>query len=550
MMANTRSNRGIWSTITIFLVLLYVAFLIIPLFGLLKSSFVVEGSFSFAYFKKFFSEAYYSKTLINSLQVTICVTLLSAIVAFPLAYVMSTIKIKGATVAQIMILISSMSPPFIGAYSWILLLGRSGVVTKFLKSTFGIEGINIYGFTGILLVLTLQMVPLIYMYLMGAMRSIDKSLIEAAENLGTTGIKRIFKLMVPLLIPTILSGSLLVFMKSFADFGTPMLIGEGYQTVPVMIYNQFVGEIGGDTAFAAAISVIVIIMAITIFLIQKYISEKKAFSMSALHPIEAKKEKGMRNILAHLFIWGYVVISVVPLLYVILTSFKKTSGKIFVKGYSLKSYELAFNRLGNSISATFMLAFISIAVIVVIGVLIAYVTVKKRNKLTGSLDILSMLPYIVPGSVMGIALLATFSSRPILISGTALIMIIAFVIRRLPYTIRSSVATLYQISPSIEEAAESLGASPLKVFLSIVLPMMRSGVISGAILSWIYILSELSTSILLYSPKTKTITVSIYTEVLRGNYGTAAALSTLLIFLTVLSLGIFFKVSGKKEISL
>lgn len=550
MMANRKSKNNLWTTITFFLILLYVLFLVIPLFGLLKSSFIVEGKgFSLEYFAKFFGEAYYSQTLLNSLKVTISVTLLSLIIAFPLAYVMSTIQIKGSIVAQILILISSMSPPFIGAYSWILLLGRSGAITKALRNV-GIVGIDIYGFKGILIVLTLQMVPLIYMYLMGAMKNIDKSLLEASESLGTSGIKRVFKLLVPLLVPTILSGSLLVFMKALADFGTPMLIGEGYQTVPVMIYNQFVGEIGGDTAFASAIAVIVIIFAIAIFIIQKYISERMAFSMSALNPIEPKKAKGAKSVFAHIFVYGYIILSTVPLLYVIYTSFKNTRGKIFVDGLSLNSYRMAFDRLGNSIRNSFVLALISIILVLIIGVLVAYVTVKKKNKLTASLDILSMLPYIVPGSVMGIALLSTFSSKPIMISGTALIMIVAFTIRRLPYTIRSSAASLYQITPSIEEAAESLGASPQKVFVKIILPMMKSGVISGAILSWIFILSELSTSILLYSPSTKTMTVSIYTEVLRGNYGIAASLSTILIGLTVISLAIFFKVSGKKEISM
>lgn len=550
MTLNKKSNWNIWSSITIVLVMIYVLFLLYPLFGVLQKSVYVEGKgFSLDYFKKFFGEAYYSQTLFNSLKVTVLVTMLSVIVAFVLAYIMSTIQIKGSKIIQVLILISSMSPPFIGAYSWILLLGRSGAITKFL-SKIGITGVNIYGFSGILLVLTIQMVPLVYMYLMGSFKSIDKSLIEASESLGITGWKRIVRVFIPLLIPTILAGGLLVFMRAFADFGTPMLIGEGYQTVPVMIYNQFVGEIGGDTAFAAAIAIIVIVIAITTFLIQKYIAEKKAFSMSALNPIESKKEKGLRNIIAHLVVYSYVALSVIPLLYVMYTSFKKTSGKIFVNGYSLRNYQLAFDRMGNSILTSFVLSFISILIVILMGVLIAYVTTKKKNKMTGSLDILSMLPYIVPGSVMGIALLTAFSSKPVLISGTALIMIIAFVIRRLPYTIRSSVSSLYQISPSIEEAAESLGASPLSVFVKIVLPIIKSGVLSGAILSWIYILSELSTSILLYSPKTKTMTVSIYTEVLRGNYGTAAALATVLIVLTVVLLLLFFKVSGKKEISM
>ncbi len=151
---------------------------------------------------------------------------------------------------------------------------------------------------------------------------------------------------------------------------------------------------------------------------------------------------------------------------------------------------------------------------------------------------------------MGIALLMGFNQKPLLLSGTMLIMVIALVIRRLPYTIRSSVAILQQIPINIEEAAISLGASKLKAFFQVTVPMMAAGIVSGAILSWIMMISELSTAIILYTGRTKTLTVAIFTEVLRGNYGVAAALSTILTTLTVISLLLFNKINQGKEISL
>ncbi|HBR34253.1 MAG TPA: iron ABC transporter permease, partial [Firmicutes bacterium] len=155
-----------------------------------------------------------------------------------------------------------------------------------------------------------------------------------------------------------------------------------------------------------------------------------------------------------------------------------------------------------------------------------------------------------PGTVLGIALLTAFNKKPLLLSGTMLIMVIALVIRRLPYTIRSSVAILQQIPMSIEEAARSLGASKFKAFTHVTVPMMAAGIISGAILSWIMMISELSTAVILYTGRTKTLTVAIFTEVLRGNYGVAAALSTILTTLTVISLLLFNKINEGKEISL
>ena len=212
--------------------------------------------------------------------------------------------------------------------------------------------------------------------------------------------------------------------------------------------------------------------------------------------------------------------------------------------------QTAIGKLGRSIQNTIIIPLLALVVIVLLAVLIAYLVVRRRNALTNVVDILSMIPYIVPGTVLGIALLIGFNKPPLLISGTMLIMVVALIIRRLPYTIRSSVAILQQIPMSIEEAAISLGASKMKAFFRITVPMMASGIISGAILSWVTMISELSTAIILYTGKTKTLTVAIYTEVIRGNYGTAAALSTIMTILTVISLLAFSKLNGGKDISL
>ena len=193
---SAKSKRyDIWSTVTLIIFLIYIIMLVFPLLTILVKS-VQDGdtgSFSLAYFKQFFSKKYYYGSLFNSLKVTTCVTILTIILAIPLAYIMATFKIKGKSAIQVLILISSMQAPFIGAYSWILLLGRNGVITNFMENTFNITMPDIYGFTGILLVLTLQLVPLIYMYLYGALKNIDKSLLEAAESMGCTGAKRYLK---------------------------------------------------------------------------------------------------------------------------------------------------------------------------------------------------------------------------------------------------------------------------------------------------------------------------------------------------------------------
>lgn len=506
-------------------------------------------------FCDFFSKDYYVETLFNSFKVSVVATLLSLIVGTVLAYAFAMYRFKGKKYLQILIIIASMSAPFVGAYSWILLLGRNGVITKWLATTFGFPKIDIYGFLGIVLVFTLQLFPLVFLYVSGALKSMDNSLLEAAESMGVTGTKKLTKIVLPLLVPTLLAAALLVFMRAFSDFGTPMLIGEGYRTFPVLVYSQFISEVGGNSAFASALAIIAITIALIIFLIQKYLAQKNSFSMNSLHPIEPKNISGLKKVMVYTGVYGLIGLSVLPQVYLIYTSFLKTSGMIFVKGYSLNSYRQAFDRMGVSILNTLRIPLMALILVLVFATFISYLSVRKRNPFTSLIDSMSMVPYIVPGTVLGIAFITAFNtgiagSGFLAIIGTSLVMIISLAIRRLPYTIRSSVAALQQISPSIEEAAASLGSSKINTFIKITIPMMLSGIISGAILSWITMISELSTSILLYNINTKTMTVAIYTEVLRGNYGIAAALSTLLTSFTVVSLLIFMKVSKSDRITM
>ncbi len=541
----------VWLFISIGAMLLYALFLLYPLVTLLSQSVLgKEGGFSLEHFRRIFSKAYYLRAMGNSFQVTLSVTLFSVLLATPLAYLMAVYQIRGKAMLEILVLVSSMSAPFIGAYSWIMLFGRSGSVTTFLRETIGFTLPDIYGFPGIVLVMSLQLYSLVYMFVSGAFKNMDNSLIEASESMGCTGVRKMFKVVLPLLMPTLLAGALMVFMRTFADYGTPRLIGEGYITLPVLVYNEFMGEVGGSEGLAAAISIVAVVITTGVFLFQKLVVSRKQFSMNALHPIQPKKLKGIGFVLAHLYCYLVVAIAMLPQFYVIYSSFRKTSGKLFVPGFSLNSYVEAFTTVGRSIVNTYVLGFVSIAVIVVVAILIAYVVVKRRNALNSALDVTTMFPETVAGSILGIALLMAFSKKPLYFSQTAFIMILSYVIRRLPYTVRSSSAILHQISPSIEEAAISLGASNMKTFFKVTVPMMLPGVISGAILSWIMIITELSTSIILYTTRTKTMTLEIYSQIIRGNDGIAAAISSILTFSTIIALAVFFKVSGKKEITL
>lgn len=551
-MKSNKKRMSIWMVMTIAILALFLIFVVYPLVLVLYKSVLMEdGSWSLSFFAKFFSKKFYWSTMVNSFKVTIVSTLVASFLGLIMAYVLRSVKIKGSKYINILIVISYLSPPFIGAYAWVQLLGRNGFITRILNTILGVKLEGIYGFTGIVLVFSLQSFPLVYMYISGALKNLDNSLNEAAESLGCSLFQRIYKIIVPLVTPTLLASSLLVFMRVFSDFGTPMLIGEGYKTFPVLLYSQFMGEVSTDEHFAAALCVIVIGITLVLFFLQKYIGNRLTYSMTALKPMVTEEATGLRNILSHLLIYLVAFFAVLPQLTVIVTSFLETKGAAYTGKISLKNYQnILLSKNNNSaILNTYLFGICAIIIVVILGVLISYLTVRKKSFLTEILDTLTMFPYIIPGSVLGISFLYAFNKSPFLLSGTAFIIIISLCIRRMPYTIRSSTAIIGQISPSMEEAAISLGCTETKSFLKVTVPMMMSGVLSGAIMSWITLISELSSSIILYTSKTQTLTVAIYAEVIRSNFGNAAAYSTILTITSIISLLLFFKVSGKNDIS-
>lgn len=546
-----RRNFEIWSVISILLLACFLLFFVYPICTLLRQAFVNEGGkFTMENFVKFFSKKYYYGTILNSFKVSICVTIVSLIIGIVFSYFYSFFRLKGAKFLLVASILCCMSAPFIGAYAWILLLGRSGVITNFLK-LLGINIGSIYGFWGILLVQATKLYPLVLIYMNGMFRNLDNSLMEASANLGCKGIKRFFKVVLRLSMPTVLAAALLVFMRAFADFGTPLMMGEGYRTFTVEIYNQFLSETGSNYNFASAISVIAVLLTAVIFLIQKFATKKFSFTMNALHPVEKKDAKGLGGVLMHVFCYGIVAISALPQLYIIYVSFRNSVNGVFQDGYSLANYREAIDKLllratGNTV----IVGVLALAGIILLAIMISYLTVRRPSILNHTIDTVSMLPYIMPGSVIAIALLSTFSRKPLVLTGTLAIMIIAVIIRRLPYTTRSATATLIQIPMSIEEASISLGASKMKTFFRITVPMMSSGIVSGAILSWVSIVTEVSSAVILYNNRSITLTVGTYSAISRGNFGAAAAFATVTTVLTALSLVVYMRVTKSENIEL
>lgn len=542
----------IWTLMSLLLAALLALFLVYPIWGVLKQSVLGDnGELTLGQFGKFFGRYYYSQTIIHSLIVSIATTVVSLVLGIPFAYFYTYYRLRGAKLLFTGAVLSCMSAPFIGAYAWVLLFGRHGIGTRIIETVLPVKIGSIYGFHGIVLTLSLKLFPLVAIYMNSAFRSVDRSFLEAASLMGSTGLRRIRQVTMRLTVPTLLAASLLVFMRAFSDFGTPLVIGESYKTFPVEIYEQYVGEIGVNHKFASAIGMVGVLVTAAIFLFQRYSAKKFSFSLKPSRAVEKRRATGLGGVVIYAYMYLLIALAMLPQLYIVYLSFRNNHQSLFLPGYSLESYrEAASHLLTRSIYNTIILAAASLAIIILVSLVLSYLVVRRPNSLNSTIDTISMMPYIMPGAVIGIGLVLSFNSPPIAITGTLLIMVIALVVRRMPYTLRSATATLMHIPPSVEEAARSLKASKLKAFGRITAPMMASGIASGAILSFVSIVTEMSSAIILYNNQTITLTMSAYVAITRGNFGQAAAFSAILTVVTTIILGVYLKITPEEKVTM
>ena len=543
-----RPRFDFWFFVKAVVILAMLFFLVYPFSTLITRSFFSKkaAGVTLANYAPFFSKKYYLAALKHTLLITFASSFTCLLVGAPMAYLMTRYNIFGKNVIYVCIILALMSPPFIGAYSWILLFGRAGFITR-LFAGIGVRTPTIYGPGGIILVFTLHLFPYVYLYVAGALGSIDSSLEEAGENLGSSKLRRLFTVTLPVVMPSLLAGTVMVFMTALADFGTPMLLGEGKTRVlPVLVYDAYMSEIGGNANMASALSVIVVMFSLSVLLLQKFYVARKNYAMTALRPPKVVELHGWKRFLVTLPVALVAFLGLLPQLTVVVSSFIQTDFTGFIGGFTLDNYQKILSRLATNITNTYYFSAVAIVFIVIFGMLISYILVRKRGKVASIMDLLVMFPYVIPGSVLGVCLIVAFNRKPIILTGTAAIMIISYVVRKLPYTVRSGSAFLYQMDASVEEASISLGVSPMKTFFKVVARLMLPGILSGAILSWITCINELSSSIMLYSGRTSTIAVAIYQEVMRMSDGTAAALASILTLTTVASLMIFLRFSKGK----
>ena len=504
------------------------------------------GGYTLGNYVKILSHPYYVGALGNTMLVGIGGMVGACLIGVPLAYFVARFKVKARSLISTVAVLALVSPPFIGAYSWILLLGNNGWVTKPLREL-GIAMPSIYGTPGIILVFTLKFFPFVYLMTEGALRSINRSFEEAAANLGCSPTSRFFRVTLPLVFPAVSSGAILAFVLSIADFGTPAIIGRNFRTLSTIAYNQYTAEMGGTPSIAVAISMLMIAISMAAVFLQRYFLSKRRYAGALTNLPEQKPLSGLFGVLVNAFCYLVVLLAALPMIVVFYTSILATSGPVFTGAFGLTSYTRVWNELPNVVGNSFLFALAAVAMITITSAFISYIVVRRETWLSGLLDSLLMVPYVVPGVVMAIGFALTFNRPPVDLIGTALIIILVVFIRRLPYGVRSTSSILRQIKPSIEEAAVNLGAPPAIAFLKVTVPIMIPGIVVGAMMSFITAINELSSTLLLYTGATATMPIKIYSAVLDGEFGLAAALSTILLVSSGICVFIVFRMSENRE---
>jgi iron(III) transport system permease protein len=541
-------RRDIWFFVMIGAWAILLALLIWPLSSVLLASLRENetGDLSLANYLTIFTRPQYLTAIGNTILVGLGGMTGAVLLGVTLAFLVTRFRVRGKAVIQTLAVLALVSPPFIGAYAWIVLFGAAGLVRTFLRD-FGISFPPIYGGLGVVLVFSFKFFPHVFLITSSAFASVNRSLEEAAESLGVSPTRRFFTVTLPMVLPAVSTSALLTFVLSIADFGTPRLIGRSFEVLATEAFTLYSSEVGGNPGMASAISVVLIFLSLVVVLLQRRLMRKDIYHSNMLKVQVPIKLKGLRSVAVNSAAWLIALIGALPAIIVVIFSFRRTRGPVFQPGLGLQSYERVLQGVTDPIINTLIFSAASVGAIVIVGTLIGYILARRPSGLTAVLDATLMVPYVVPGVVMGIAFIATFNHGVMPITGTALVIILAVFIRRLPYSARSVATALRQTSPRLEEAAVSLGYSPGMAFLKVVVPIIAPGILAGGMMSFVTAMNELSSSLVLYVGSTITMPVKIYLSVMDGEYGTASALSTLLLTATAVAVYAAFHLSGKKQ---
>ena len=538
-----------WRWVAILVWALLGLLLVWPLSSIVLSSFQdSSGVATLGNYAELLSRPRYRRAVVNTLIAGTGGAVGALLLGVTLAFLLTRYRLRGRIAIQTLAVLALVSPPFIGAYAWIVLFGANGMVRRFVVDL-GIDMPPIYGAAGVILVFAFKFFPNVFLITAAALGQVNRSLEEAAEGLGLPPWQRLFKVTLPLILPAISASALLAFVLSIADFGTPRLIGRNFDVLATEAFGLYTADLGTNPGLASALSLALVAISLVLVLLQRRLLRRDVFHASGLRRPYVVVLKGWRSVLAHGVAWAIVLIGILPAIVVIAFSFRRTRGPVFQPGFGLQSYERMFHSVMDPVWNSLIYSVSATAAIVAIGTLVGYLVTRRPSRSTAVLDGLLMIPYVVPGVVMGIGFVTSFNAPPLAITGTGLVIVLAVFIRRLPYAARSAATSLKQLSPSLEEAAISLGWSPAQAFLRVTVPLMLPGILAGGMMSFVTAMNELSSSLVLYVSDTVTMPVRIYLAVINGDYGTASALASVLLALTALAVYAAFRLSGRRDTS-
>jgi len=539
------------TSVTLVALAFLALFLLYPLWIVLEASLVdaTTGGVTWEPYRHILASRYYRGSLANSLIAGALSMVWASAIGVPLAFCLARIDIPGKSLLMTLASLPLVLPSFVSAYALVLLFGHAGVITLALHRI-GIPVGDIYGMAGIVIVFTLTLYPYVLMPTLAGFKAIDISVEEAARNLGASR-GRVFRtVLLPIVAPSVLAGALLVFIETLENFGVPSVLAEDRPFLSLDIFKLFAGESDSNPAAAGALSTLLVAITIAVLLLQRRYLAKRRFATGARRtpPVMALSRPWL--LLATAYAWGVVLLSLLPFGAVLVISFLQFSGPVLSWHLSLGNYATLLHGSYQPLYSTGILATAAALAATLLGAPIGYVLVRHRSKLSTLLDMVAIVPFAVSGTVLGIGMIIAFNSGPLVLTGGWLILVLAYVVRKLPFSIRSASAIVHQIDPSLEEASINLGVSPFRTFVTLTVPMMAGGMIGGMVLVWVTVAAELSSTIVLYSSRWATMTVLMF-QALEGTApGQSAAAAAILILFTAIPLLLVYRFLRRQDGSL
>lgn len=516
-----------------------VLFLVYPIGKTLLSSFVAQGdslsleNLTLRNFQRFFTSSLYKQAFVNSLVVSLASTVIATLLALPAAYAMARIEIPFRNLIMSLSVIPLIAPPFIGAYSWVILLGRQGIFTHYLNDWFGITLPSIFGPFGIILALSLAYFPFVFLITQGALAAADPYIEESASLMGASRWRILRTVTFPLVLPSILAGSLTVFIRALGNVGVPGVLGGDYYVLPTLILFQVEGFFNLNGAAAIAV-VNVLLVLVVLLVIQRFSGQKRFVTMTGTTRAARRSTSLRARLFGTIYTWGLLLLALLPQMVVLFSSFaERWTGTLFPVEYGFGNYRLILQDVLAPITNSLTLATAATVLALLFGTITAYVALRKRFRGRWVIDLTIMLPFVLPGIVTGVAYLATFNSGWLVLTGTGIILVFGYFVRRIAYAFRSVSAAIGQVDPKLEEASAICGAGWGHTMRKVTVPLIAPGILAGGILVFSTLIGELSVTIMLFSGKWKTVSIAIYEYLTSHRIAPASALGSVVVVITL-----------------